>query len=303
MSSCGLARGDRRGEAVDLRAHLIELAGQRARAQLELGPRFFQPAHVGLERAGALDQGGVHGAGFGGAAVQVVGRLPRVRLTALRRRQPLVGQPLVVFQPADRFPRFDLPAIERVALFFGLTALADELVPLLGQARRFVRRVLQLRVVADDRLLLPVLFGVQRGDAVRRLRDRGLETSGLLREAGQGIAVFADALAQLLDLALGLQDAARFFAAPAADHVRAAKHIAGPGRDRSRGEPARNGGLVVAVGNPGIADGRADRVGEEAGDAHDGRKGHGAAGGDRRAPDQVGLSAVPSVVRLKPASG
>ena len=76
----------------NLRADLIELAGQRPGPQLELGPRFFQPPHVGFERAGALDQGGMHGPGFGGAAVQFVDRLARVRLTALRRGQPLVGQ-------------------------------------------------------------------------------------------------------------------------------------------------------------------------------------------------------------------
>ena len=105
--------------------------------------------------------------------------------------------------------------------------------------------------------------------AANRLRPDD-ETSGLLREMGQGLAVVADAIAQLLDLALGLQDAARFFAAPAIDHVRAAKDIARPGRDRSRGEPAGGGGLIVAVGNPGIADRRADGAGEDAGDAHHG---------------------------------
>ena len=241
----------------------------------------------------------MHGPGFGGAAVQFVDRLACIRLTALRRGQPLVGQPLVVFEPGDRLPRFQLPAIERVPLIFGLTALAHQLLALLGEARRFVPGVLQLRVVTDDGLLLPVVFGVQRRDAVRRLCDGGLETSGLLREAGQGIAVVADAIAQLLDLALGLQDAARFLAAPAVDHVRAAEDIAGPGRDRSRGEPARGGGLVVAVGNPGIADRRADRAGEDAGDAHHGRKGHGAGRTRRRetrrqvrAPH---LSAAPTV--------
>ena len=96
-----------------------------------------------------------------------------------------------MFEPADRRARFLLAAIERVALLFGLPALADELLALLGQPRRFVRRVLQLRVVADDRLFLPVVLGVQRGDGVRRVGDRRLELRGLLRQTGQRFAVGA----------------------------------------------------------------------------------------------------------------
>ena len=48
--------------------------------------------------------------------------------------------------------------------------------------------------------------------ALRRLRDRRLERRGLLGEPGQRVALGLDPLAQILDLALGLEDAARLVA-------------------------------------------------------------------------------------------
>ncbi len=106
--------------------------------------------------------------GFGGAAAQLLGRLARLEQPALRDGQPLVGLALRLVEPRDRRARFFLAAIERVALLFGLALLARELLGLLRQPRLLVGRVLQLRVVADDRLLLLVVLGVQRGDRVRR---------------------------------------------------------------------------------------------------------------------------------------
>ena len=174
-----------------------------------------------------------------------------------------------MLQTADGFLRFDLTAVERVPLLFGLAALANELLALLSQSRRFVGRVLQLRLVADDGLLLPVMLGVQRGDPVRRLGDRRLETGGLLRQPEQGVAVLAGARAQLPNLALGLENAARLLTAASADDMRSAKHIAGTRRNRGGREPAGLGGPIVTVGNPRVADGRTNGAGEAAVHMHD----------------------------------
>ena len=105
-------------------------------------------------------------------------------------------------------------------------ALARELLGLLGQPRLFVGRVLQLRVVADDDLFLFVMLGVQRGDRVRRVRDGALERRGFLRERDERVALGCDAVAQLLDLALGLENPARFGAAAARHQLRAAEDVA-----------------------------------------------------------------------------
>ena len=104
------------------------------------------------------------------------------------------------------------------------------------------------------------------------------------RPAGQRVALGADAVAQLLDLALGLQNAARVLAPAAAHDVRTAEHIAlerrRPGR-RSAGSPrARR----RSRRDPGIANRLANRARERTVDANDRRQRRRAIGQAPRSP-------------------
>ena len=129
--------------------------------------------------------------------------------------------------------RLVLAAIEGVALLLGLAALQRELLRFLPQARGFVGRVLELRVVADDGLFLLVLLGVERADRVRGLRDGAIEIGRLLRQTRQRFAIVLDALAQLLDFALRLENAAGIVPAAAAHEPGTAEDVAVHGDDGS----------------------------------------------------------------------
>ncbi len=162
---------DRRAQLVDAAPRLVELRASAAARSSSSAPASSSRTHLDRQRARALDQRRVRRAGFGGAAAQILGRLARLEQPALGDGQPLVGLALRLVEPRDRRARLFLAAIERVALFFRLMLLARELLGLLRQPRLLVGRVLQLRVVADDRLLLLVVLGVERGDRVGRVRD------------------------------------------------------------------------------------------------------------------------------------
>ena len=148
------------------RARLVALGGEGHRARLELGAGFLEPLDLGGQRDGAFDERRVSGAGFGRALTELLGGLARLEQAALRRRQPFVGRPLIVFETRDRLARFVLTAVDRLALLFGLPALAGELLALLGEAGRFVLGVLQLRLLGHDGFFLLVMLGRQRGDGV-----------------------------------------------------------------------------------------------------------------------------------------
>ena len=118
----------------------VELGGERRGARSSSARGLLEPLHLGGERRRALDQRGVRGAGLGGAAAQVLGRLARLEQAPLRVGQPLVGRALLVLEPGDRRARLVLAAIERVALLFGLTALARELLAPSARAASLRRR-------------------------------------------------------------------------------------------------------------------------------------------------------------------
>ena len=214
-------------QLLDAPPRRLELGGQRGRPRVELGRRFLEALDFGGETRGALDHRGVRGARFGGAPAQILGRLARFEQAPLRQRQPLVGQLLLVLQADDRRARLVLTAIERLALLFGLMPLARELFALQRETRRLVARVLQLRLEADDGLFLFVMLGVQRGDGVRR-RSRSSPSSAAVSSASRDERVPLDLnpLAQLLDFALRLENAARVVPAAAGDEVRTAEDVA-----------------------------------------------------------------------------
>ncbi len=85
--------------------------------------------------------------------------------------------------------------------------------------------MLDLRFIADDRLFQPVMLRVQRPDGIRGVRDCGVERLGFLRQAGQRLALAGDAIAQIFDLPLRLQDAARLGAAAARHELRSSEDV------------------------------------------------------------------------------
>jgi hypothetical protein len=150
----------------------------------------------------------VRRAGVRRAAAEIFRGLTRFEQAPLRDGQPLVGLALRGLQAPDRRARFFLPPIQGVALFFRLTLLARELLGFLREPRLLVGRVLQLGIVPDDRLVLLMMLGIQRGDGVGGVRHRAFEVRRLLRQPRQRLAVRPNASAQLLDLAFGFEDAA-----------------------------------------------------------------------------------------------
>ena len=73
---------------------------------------------------------------------------------------------------------------------------------------QLLRGVLQLRTVGNYCLVFPVLLGVKRGNRAGRLGNRPLETGRLLRQLAERIPFRGNPRAQVLDVALGLEDSA-----------------------------------------------------------------------------------------------
>ena len=154
--------------------------------------------------------------------------------------KPLVGLTLRPFELGDRRARLVLAPVEGVALLLGLMPFARELLALLGQPRGLVRGALQLRLEADDGLFLLVMLGVQRGDGVRAPAQswpRAPVVSSARRARASRSA--ATRAVEILDLALGLEDAARLARVAAGHAVRAAEHVAGRGGNRQGLSPGR----------------------------------------------------------------
>src|SRR5256885_6492014 len=133
---------------------LLQLRPKARRTQLQLGECLFEALHIGCEAGRALDKRRMRGTGVGRALAQLLRGLSRFEQAALRDGEALVGDTLSVFELRDRRASLVLPAVEGFAFFFGLAALARELLALLNEARQLVGRVLNLRVVADHHLLL-----------------------------------------------------------------------------------------------------------------------------------------------------
>jgi len=129
----------------------------------------------------------VAGPGVGRVLAERLGGFARFEQASLRQREPVVGLPLRRLEPSDGRARFVLSTIEAAELFFGLVLLPRELIGFLRQALLLVDGVLQLRVEADDGLFLLVMLGVQGGDRVGGVGDRGLERRRFLGEPDQRV--------------------------------------------------------------------------------------------------------------------
>src|SRR5207248_8077626 len=206
------------------------------------------------------------------AAAQLLERLARLEQPPLRDAETLVGLALRDLELANRRARLLLPPIERIALLFGLPLLARELIALVREPRLLFGRVRQLRVVGDGRLLVAVVVGAERGDAACRLQDRGVELGGFLREPREHALIRFDTAAQLLDLPLGLENAAGFGAAAAGDEMGPAEQVAVEGRDGQCRRAARRRRALVAARDRRLADRAANRGAERAVHADDRRQ-------------------------------
>ena len=191
-SSCASPVGDRRAQSSTRRRVCSSSAAERAGALLELGapllrgaalrrraPRRARPAPRArrrLRRRGGSARRPPRGPRTGAAARRSAARRPAA---ARRSSRAIDARASSCRRRARRAPLRPDGARARAARAFCASRVV------------FVGGALQLRVVADDRLLLPVLLGVQRGDRARRLGDRGLERRGLLGEAGQRLALGA----------------------------------------------------------------------------------------------------------------
>jgi len=92
---------------------------------------------------------------------EVFGRLSRLKQATLGCRQQLFGATLFVLEANDGGVGFLLAALEAVALLLGLVTFSCELLALLLNASRVLRRTLQLGIKADDRLLVAVVIGIE----------------------------------------------------------------------------------------------------------------------------------------------
>ena len=249
--------GERRGPLLELGRRLLEPLRLRPRARRRARPA--RRARRRLRRRGGSDPRPPRAPRTAGAAPRSAARRPAAApLRGARSRRAL---PPAADRARRALPRPDA-ARARAA-----RASAPGAVCLVG-------RVLQLRLVADDRLFLPVLLGVQRRDRVRRLRDRRPRAPAVsCAERASASRSAADPAAQILDLALRFENAARLRASR--------RRTPGAGRGTHRRRASRpaaasarlaSAARVVRRRDPGVADRAADGVRERAVDAHDRRQ-------------------------------
>ena len=256
-------------EVLDPAFGVVEFRRERLAARLEFAARLFEAAHFTRQPRRPLDQRGVRGSSFRSAAAQFLHRLARHGQRALRLAQTLVRHPLLLFEREDGGAGFFLPQFERLAFLFGLVPLTRELIALQRHLRRVFRRALQLRLECDDLLLLAMMFGVERGNGLRRFADHPFQFLRLGGKAGERIALAFDARPQVLDLTFRLEDAARLLAVTASHQVGSAEHLAVGGDDGARRERRGRLGTLVGVGQPRLTDGAAHDVAVRTVQPHD----------------------------------
>src|SRR5260221_4727189 len=178
---------------------LSALGRQRDGSGFELGPCFFEALDLGSQSGGPFDKRRMVGARFSGATAEILGGLARLEQAALRSSKPIVSRPLIVLQPRNRFARFSLTAVDRLALIFGLPALAGKLLALLTETRCLIDGVLQLRLLPDDGFFLFMVLGCKGGNRVRRLRDGGLERRGFSGKPKERLALGLNAAGQIFN--------------------------------------------------------------------------------------------------------
>src|SRR5262249_60639180 len=105
---------------------------------------------------------------------------PRLEQTTLRGRQAIVRRLLLGLQAGNGHTGFGLTAVDRLPLFFRLTALTRQLLDLLCLSPGFVGGLLQSCLVRDDGFFLFVMFGYERVNRRERLRRCRVESGRFL---------------------------------------------------------------------------------------------------------------------------
>ena len=226
-SSCALPADDRRAQLLDAPPRLVELAGERGGALFELGAGFLEPLHFDRQRAARSTSAACAAPASAARRLSssAASRASNSRRCATVSRSSAAR--CVVFEPRDRRARFVLAAVERVALLFGLALLARELLALLRQPR-LPRRSRAAAARRSRRPPFPACGARRCSAAIAFDACAIVASSSAVSCASRASASRSagDPLAQLLDLALGLENAARFVAAAAGDEVRSAEHVA-----------------------------------------------------------------------------
>ena len=176
---------DRRPQLVDAALRVCRARRRARRTLLELERRFFEPPDFGRQRAARSTRA---------ACAAPASAARRLRSSAASRASNSRRCADVRRSSATRCSASSRAIDARASSWRRSSASRSSSAwrrsrascsRLLREPRRLVGGALQLRLVADDRLFLLVMLGVQRGDRVRRLGDRALELRRLLREPGQ----------------------------------------------------------------------------------------------------------------------
>ena len=229
-------------------------------AGLELAGGILEPLDFERERARPFHQRRMRGLRFSRDARLVRGGLAGLEQLALRRGQLLVRRALLDLDALNRVARLVLAMLLRAQFLFGAAALEGGLVLLPRHAIGRVAGGRHLEVVADDGLLLPVELGLQRGDRRFRRGNRHVEAGRFLEQPDEGRVPRVGALAQLLDLALRRQDAARLVARAPFDPVRAAEDFPLARHGHAAGLTSRVAGLVSRGRHEDVPDLRTDGI-------------------------------------------
>ena len=132
-----------------------------------------------------------------------------------------------------------------------------------------------LALNADDFLFLTMNLSGQTGNGRGGVRNGLLEARGLGDQLLERGVRFRDPLTQLLDLALGGEDAARLRLFTASHDVTAAEHVALDASQRELHGRRDTGCCLERFRDHRAAHHRLDRLRERSADADHGRQGHG----------------------------
>jgi hypothetical protein len=192
--------------------------------------------------------------GLGHPVADLLGGIACVEKTTLGGVQPFVGGALLDLELRDGGGGLRLPFVELRALVARPPAIERQQLATPGQPAALIRRARELGLVADDGLLVAVEIARRGVDGGARLRDGRLERAHRRRDLTGRVPFGGHPLAQLPDLALRGEDAARFCGCAAEHEVRALEDIPVHRRDQRSGAAGRLHGLVERLRDPRLAE-------------------------------------------------
>src|SRR5690606_34368756 len=222
----------------------------RGDAGFEFGAGLDEPLYVGGQGGRAFDQRGLSCLPLGNLAGVRFGRLADAEQTPLRFAQTRVGRLLIVLDTLNRRAGLFFAPFECLALFLGSPVLGlDERHPSRRPLQR-VGRAGDLQLEPDHGLLLAMEFGA---DGQRRgfgLGNARFERRGFRAETIDGRSIAGHLIAQLSNLALGLENPARVLSSAALNEPPVTTDFAVPRRHRSRRPRRGLQSVGECFGNP-----------------------------------------------------